>query len=94
MEHYAVVGYLENLPAFYEALELALPDWFKGISRVYHGKVEANKDKLYVTPRGNKTLSQVNTKKMRSVLWSEYELYHFIQQRLHFILKQLKTNLV
>jgi len=74
---YSVVGVLENLNTSLAVMELYIPGFFTGATKILAqtGKADRNRNS-YPPP------SQNVINKLRSKLGNEFELYEFVQQRL------------
>lgn len=76
-QYYAVVGTLEQINVTLQVLETVLPQFFGGAYKIFHS--------LGVHQNQNVHKEQVKEEVkalLRANLSAEYELYHFVQQRL------------
>ena len=103
---YPVIGTLEDLETTFFVLENKLPQFFKGISKIYFeelkGKVKiqnfTNPDPeliFFSEPHKNRGRARRSLPKealdiLRGKLSQEYELYQFIKQRLKSQSRELK----
>jgi len=84
---YPVIGTLEDLETTFFVLENKLPQFFKGISKIYFEELnEPHKNR----GRARRSLPKEALDILRGKLSQEYELYQFIKQRLKSQSRELK----
>lgn len=83
-QYYAVVGTLEQMNVTLQVLEAALPQFFGGAFKVYHSLGVHRNQNLH-----KERVSEEIKALLRANLSGEYELYHFVQQRLYKQFRQL-----
>ena len=88
LRYYSVIGYLENVDEYYNALEIMLPHFFEGLVDEYQTRGKAFKEKS----SGSRKVppSDVALEEFRNRIWHEYELYRFIKQRFDCMMTKIK----
>ncbi|XP_054711643.1 uronyl 2-sulfotransferase-like [Uloborus diversus] len=77
-QYYAVVGILEQMNVTLQILETVLPQFFGGAFKIYLSlDVHQNQN------RYKETVKEEIKALLRANLTAEYDLYHFVQQRLY-----------
>lgn len=85
-ESYAVVGVLEQMNITLQVLEAKLPRFFGGAFKIYHSLgVHRNRN------LNKEHVSEEVKDLLKANLTAEYELYHFVLQRLYNQHRQLQT---
>lgn len=77
-QYYAVVGTLEQMNVTLQVLETVLPQFFGGAYKVYHSLGVHRNQNLH-----KERVKEEVKALLRANLTAEYELYHFVQQRLY-----------
>lgn len=86
--YYAVVGVVEELNITLRVLEASLPRFFKGAVEVYN-TLSVRKNQNHQKEHVAEDLKAA----LKANLTSEYELYHFVVQRLYRQYRELQLNL-
>ena len=89
-QFYSVVGYLENISEFYEALELILPHYFRGIHARFERQGETRKSAS--EGRNKVEPSREAVTEFRRRIAHEIELYEFIKQRFDCLIRRIRIT--
>ena len=87
-QHYSVIGYLESVGEFYEALEFMMPHYFQGIYARYR-RQGADRERI---SQGKKKVdpSPEAVEEFQRRIQHELDLYYFIKQRFDCLMRRIR----
>lgn len=89
--YYGVIADLTDFWTFFKVLSQTMPRVFRAIDELYYNKTYVKGSMTHVGKYSNAP-SLATIKYLRADLQYEYELYYFIRQRYHALVKYLQLN--